>query len=94
MSWIQGFPAIQACFSPGSPGMTADGRPVGDAHCQKKCPEPSAGPENWANDRAGGRLFEAVQEPLRRANLRWSGAYASVALRFFMKPSPAVLQTT
>lgn len=93
MSWIQGFPAIQACFPPGSAGKTADGRRVGDAHCQKKCPEPSAGPGNWASDKAGSRLFEAVGGPLRAANLRCSGPYASVALRFFMKPSPAVLQT-
>jgi hypothetical protein len=46
-----------------------------------------------------GQVFEPLPPPrgagshAPAANLRWSGAYASVTVRFFMEPSPAVLQT-
>src|SRR5882724_5256605 len=42
MPWIQGFPAVRGRIGAHHTTVTAGGRPVGDAYCQKDCPEPSA----------------------------------------------------
>src|ERR1700704_3108903 len=42
MPWIQGFPAVRGRIGGYRTTVTAGGRPVGDAYCQKDCPEPSA----------------------------------------------------
>ena len=85
MPWIQGFPALLGRL--GDPGgiMTAGGRQVGDAYCQKDCPEPSA----YLPSLRGTAWRSSSRPPgTRGVNLRWWGAYASVAVHFLWNSHP------
>ena len=81
MPWIQGFPGLQGRLGGACGNVTPGGRPVGDAYCQKDCPGPSAGLPS-----SQGTISEARMGP--GANLRWWGAYASVAVRFLWNSHP------